>query len=75
MLIACVILHNMVIDDEQGEVLERTIELQHNIQMKRGLTFIEYIQSTKEIKNLVAYYNLRNDLVDHLWALKGLNHF
>jgi hypothetical protein len=26
-LIACVILHNMVINDEQGEVLELTIEL------------------------------------------------
>jgi len=30
-LIACVILHKMVIDDEEGGVLESTIELQHNI--------------------------------------------
>ncbi len=30
-LIACVILHKMVIDDEEGEVLESTIELQRNI--------------------------------------------
>ncbi len=74
-MIACVIVHNKVINDEQGEVLELTIELQHNIQLKRGLTFVEYIQGIKEIKNRVAYYNLRNDLVDHLWALKGLNHF
>jgi hypothetical protein len=26
-LMACIILHNMVIDDEQGEVLEPTIEI------------------------------------------------
>ncbi len=45
-LMACIILRNMLIDNEQGEVLELTIELQHGIQMKRGLTFIVYIQST-----------------------------
>jgi hypothetical protein len=31
MLMACIILHNMVIDDEQGEVLKLTIELQLDI--------------------------------------------
>ncbi len=30
-LMACIILHNIVIDNEQGEVLELTIELQHGI--------------------------------------------
>jgi hypothetical protein len=45
-LMACIILHNMLINNEQGEVLELTIELQHDIQMKRGLTFIVYIQGT-----------------------------
>jgi hypothetical protein len=34
--------------------------------MRRGLTFVEYIQGTKEIENQVTYYNLKNDLVDHL---------
>jgi hypothetical protein len=28
---ACIILHNMVINNEQGEVLELIIELQHGI--------------------------------------------
>jgi hypothetical protein len=45
-LMPCIILHNMLINDEQGEVLELTIELQHGIQMKRGLTFTVYIQGT-----------------------------
>jgi hypothetical protein len=43
---ACIILHNMLINDEQGGVLELTIELQHGIHMKRGLTFTIYIQAT-----------------------------
>jgi hypothetical protein len=42
--------------------------------MRRGLTFAKYIQGIEEIENQMTYYNLKNDLVDQLWALKGLNH-
>jgi hypothetical protein len=38
MLMACVILHNMVIEDEKDLVLKPTIKLFNNIQMRRGLT-------------------------------------
>jgi hypothetical protein len=64
----------MLINDEQERVLEPIIELLHGIYMKRGLTFAKYIQGTKEIKNQMAYYKLKNNIVDHLWALKGFNH-
>jgi hypothetical protein len=43
--------------------------------MRRGLTIAKYIQSIEEIENQATYYNLKNDLVDHLRALKGLNNF
>jgi hypothetical protein len=42
--------------------------------MKKGLTFAKYIQGIEEIENQAAYYNLKNDLIDHLWALKGFDH-
>jgi hypothetical protein len=35
-VITCVILHNMVIKVEQGKVLELTIEVPNDIQMKWG---------------------------------------
>ncbi len=39
---ACIILHNMAIEYEQGKVLEFTIE-QLNVQMKKGLMFAKYV--------------------------------
>jgi hypothetical protein len=33
--------------------------------MKRGFTFAKYFENIKEIESQQAYYNLRNDLVDH----------
>jgi hypothetical protein len=34
----------MVIEDEEDLILELTIKLLYNIQMKRGLTFVEYVE-------------------------------
>ncbi len=63
---ACVILHNMVIEDEEDLILGSTIKLRNNIQMRRRLTFAKYVESINEIKNQQAHYNLKNDLIDHL---------
>jgi hypothetical protein len=65
-LMTCVILHNMVIEDEENLVLKSTIKLPDNIQMRRGLTFVEYVECTNEIENQQTHYNLKNDLIDHL---------
>jgi len=73
-LMTCIISRNMVIKDEEDLVLESIVELPNNIQMRRGLTFAKYVEGTNEIKNQQAHYNLKNDLIDHLWTLKGLNH-
>jgi hypothetical protein len=43
-LMACIILHNMVIKDQENLVLELTIKLPNNIQMNKGLTFVKYIE-------------------------------
>jgi hypothetical protein len=34
----------MVIEDEEDLILELTIKLHDNIQMKKGLTFVEYVE-------------------------------
>jgi hypothetical protein len=41
--------------------------------LKWGLFFENYCQKTIEIENETIHYNLRNDLVEHLWAWKGNN--
>jgi hypothetical protein len=39
---ACIVLHNMVIEYEQSKILELTIE-QLNVQMRKGLMFAIYV--------------------------------
>ncbi len=66
-LMACIILNKMVIEDDQGKDLEPTIKmLNHPFQMRRGLTFVEYVQGIEEIENQHGYYTMKNDLIDHL---------
>jgi len=51
-LMACIILSNMVIEDDQGKDLEPTITMpNHPFQMRRGLTFAEYVQGIEERTN------------------------
>ncbi len=50
-LMACIILHNMVIEDGEDIVLESVVKLPNNIQMKKGLTFAKYVESINEIEN------------------------
>ncbi len=49
-LMTCIILCNMVIKDEEDLVLESIVESPNNIQMRRGLTFVKYVEGTNEIE-------------------------
>jgi hypothetical protein len=69
-----VILHNLIIEDESNCNLEPLFDVGSNVShLKRGLSFEEYCQGTTQIENVVIHYNLKNDLVEHLWAEKGNN--
>ncbi len=50
-LMACIILHNIVIKDKQGDILELTIEVPNAMQTNGGLTFVEFVDGTKEVEN------------------------
>jgi hypothetical protein len=66
-LMACIILSITIIEDYEGKDLEPTIKMpNHPFQMKRGSTFIECVQGIEEIENQHGYYNMKNDLIDHL---------
>lgn len=67
---ACVILHNMIIEDEQDLNLEPCFDEQI-VQLRRGESFALETQGTEDIDDLGRHFSLRNDLIEHLWALQG----
>ena len=75
-LMACVIMHNMIIEDERDQELEPIIAEPINVPwrhgpMRRGLNFEDYVQGHEMIRDERSHYMLRNDLMEHLWTLKG----
>ena len=70
-LIACVIMHNMIIEDERDEALEPVNPVIDMLLFRRGLTFEDLLRGTESINNEDKHYALRYDLIEHLWELKG----
>ena len=73
-MIDCIIMHNMIIEDKEGQGLEacfdRAVETRR---MQSELTYQELESSTRDLKNVSAHYALMNDLIEHLWHNKGEN--
>jgi hypothetical protein len=72
-LMACLVLHNMIIEDEYNLNLEPSFDVGKNITFKRGFLFEDYVESVIQIENYNFHYNLQNDFIEHLWQLKGNN--
>ncbi len=60
---ACVILNNMIIEDEARSNLEVLFEVGQATQMKRCLTFQKL---NEELKHVESYFNFKAKLVDLL---------
>jgi hypothetical protein len=68
-IIACVIMHNMIVEDE--EIVEPDECFENggdNVEPSHGRTtyFDEFIKNHKDIRSNETHYQLREDLVDHL---------
>jgi hypothetical protein len=61
------------VKDERDNNLEPLFEQANLRQLKGGLTFPTYMQGNKELKNSQTHFNLRFDLIKHLWTMKGLD--
>ena len=73
-MIECVILHNMILEDKEDmEGLENIIGdlAENNIPVDRGLSFEELIIPTCATENSDTHYSLKRDLIEHSWSLKG----
>ena len=73
-MLACIIMHNMIVEDEHGLELEHIYErhLEHR-HMQREFTYSNIAARTREIEDVSSRFTLRNDLIDHLWLRKGHN--
>ena len=77
---ACIILHNMIVEDELKEDLDwdydgsATVSV-HVEQSKNGQDiFSQFITNFHALRNVEKHNSIRNDLIKHLWALKGQSH-
>ncbi|XP_050246615.1 uncharacterized protein LOC126717008 isoform X1 [Quercus robur] len=75
---ACVILHNMIIEDERDvneavEVDYEQIDDNPTIQLSRENTneFTEFIETHQCIRDHQIHSQLQLDLIEHLWQLEG----
>jgi hypothetical protein len=58
-LIGCVILHNLIIEDESNCNLEHFFDVGSNVShLKQGLSSEDHFQGTTQIENVVTHYNL-----------------
>lgn len=64
---ACCILHNMIIENEDDDKY-KLLDLGN--MLERGFTWED---GTEEIIDTDAHYDLRDDLAEHLWQVKGCN--
>ncbi|XP_050222717.1 uncharacterized protein LOC126672808 [Mercurialis annua] len=73
---ACIILHNMIIEDEYDQPMNfeyDASELSPSIQVSHEptLRFHEFIARHLKIRSSELHFNLRNDLIEHLWEQYG----
>jgi len=72
---ACIILHNMIIEDEREvQGLENIYDgapRDVSISRDRSTDFESFVARYREVRNEEVHYQLRNDLVEHLWQLYG----
>ncbi|KAA1118879.1 hypothetical protein PGT21_050279 [Puccinia graminis f. sp. tritici] len=71
----CVILHNMIINDERGMDEEfiydgNPVSVQPS-SSTRSAEFSDFISNSIQMRSSEAHFRLRDDLVKHLWSLKG----
>lgn len=71
-LMVCVILHNMIIKDEQDAYLEPIYMPNQFVPMMQDLSFGGLVDGIQAIHGRSSCYVLRNDLIEHFWRLRDM---
>jgi hypothetical protein len=69
---ACIIMHNMIIEDEQdlGRIespYESGVAEIRDFVSPMTSDFVSFVKKHKEIRDSQIHFELKNDLVEHLW--------
>jgi hypothetical protein len=74
----CIILYNMIIEDERGENVtegffhyEQEKENPNIVLLEKTSCFMEFIRGHQCIREQEAHSRLQLDLVEHIWQLKS----
>ena len=71
-IIMCVILHNMIVEDEWGQDLEGILFADgfqvDDVNHDRVTSLIDFSHIRKELMNELGHYQLQNDVIEYLWA-------
>ncbi|XP_062217797.1 uncharacterized protein LOC133918041 [Phragmites australis] len=72
---ACIIIHNMIIEDEHGSALtEQVFDFMGEttpVHQDADQGVLHYVEATQAIRNHAMHHQLRDDLIEHLWSLHG----
>ncbi|XP_058818910.1 uncharacterized protein LOC131693340 [Topomyia yanbarensis] len=68
----CIILHNMIIEDEREDLTSYDIEESNVHEVVRPVDdFTAFLGRYREVHNTSLHHQLQNDLIEHLWNMKG----
>ena len=78
---AVIILHNMIIENEQGlnlgyqydipSTMDHYAPMINTAIVDVGMDVGMIVDYFRQIRDTGTHYRLRNDLIEHLWQLKG----
>jgi hypothetical protein len=62
----------MVVQDEQDGDFESIFNVPiPGGSMREGILFAQLQAGVQEVEDVGTHYRLRNDIIDHLWEIKG----
>ena len=72
---ACIIMHNMIVEDERESIFENDLNYDHinppntNFASGSSSDFQFFLQRYQAIRNQHMHSQLKNDLIEHQWSL------
>lgn len=72
-MLACIILHNMIIDDEKDDDDNVRVNFVGSLPPQNRSNFQTYIQRTLQITDAQTHSRLKSDLIEDLWKFHGEN--
>jgi hypothetical protein len=80
-VLACIILHNMIVEDEKEDDLEENLDLNEDpstviveepeFSPDQYITFERVLEKDSDIRDRSAHHRLKKDLVEHIWNKFG----